>query len=675
MKYSSLIIYFLFSQLLLAQQDVFQENHNVDFTNHFESTEEIKESLYSQDYENLHRKEGFLIGDVLKSGALFDRNLKKSGQVNFNSNATVYLNDIKNYLLKDYQNIAKDINIYITFSNSVNAFTTVNKDIYFNIGLLAKVKNEAQIAYILSHEIMHVINNHIVSQVRDLNREFENLDKNDIGLNSDYLKLYQHQMSLADEFEADNNGLHLFLTSKYPAEDAINALELLKTLNLPNYDITVTAHDLYLSDSVFDHLITEVSADIDYEINSFITSEKSDSIKLSTHPDINERIDSVEITIKRFNKESQEKNSFQVSKSTFEIVSESSKNKLLDVYIENFEFISAFNFAILKFRDNLNKEENLELINKIGYSVFGLVAGKTNFVDFQSKNYMLMSEKVLAKYFKEYDKEHIIEWGINVLEEIKTDQNKSIINKYKKNIKSLDNSDNTAQKTELELEDVTFNISPSADLLKPKEFTQYNRFSDTIEGKIAFFNYTTHSVSTGFKLKTNVDKAEKYDIRGSKSILNLEKDYPDELKSLVPNSFEYNGSDYEKYLLINNWFKERLYFDGGEYVSIYEEQIKKLIEKDSISYAMASIQIEVNSFSFLQLMKWYLAPFLVPQYLPQIISNIALGGHRTYKLTLLFRLKDGALCLWDKRTSLQPQTIAQIYFTYNDVLNNLRNKQ
>lgn len=78
-----------------------------------------------------------------------------------------YLNDIARRLTPaDVQEAGIPIRVHILQDPSLNAFAYPNGAIYLHTGLLARVENEAQLATVLGHEMMHVINRDVVRHYR-----------------------------------------------------------------------------------------------------------------------------------------------------------------------------------------------------------------------------------------------------------------------------------------------------------------------------------------------------------------------------------------------------------------------------------------------------------------------------------------------------------------------------
>jgi hypothetical protein len=88
-----------------------------------------------------------------------------SGSVLFNDTVSVYLNKILDQVLAGNKPLRDSIRIYTLRSNVVNALTTQNGIILVTTGLIAHAENEAELAYILSHEVIHYKNHHSIQAV------------------------------------------------------------------------------------------------------------------------------------------------------------------------------------------------------------------------------------------------------------------------------------------------------------------------------------------------------------------------------------------------------------------------------------------------------------------------------------------------------------------------------
>lgn len=87
----------------------------------------------------------------------YDHSIQVSDQVYDNKQLTAYLQSVVNHLYPEFKGA---ITVRLYDSTALNAFTLPNGSIYFNIGLLSRIENEAQLATVLAHESVHFIRKH-----------------------------------------------------------------------------------------------------------------------------------------------------------------------------------------------------------------------------------------------------------------------------------------------------------------------------------------------------------------------------------------------------------------------------------------------------------------------------------------------------------------------------------
>lgn len=160
-----------------------------------------------------------------------------SGKVLFNDPVSTYLNKVADVLLEGEPELRSNIHIYAVKSPSVNAFTSIDGKIFVNLGLLAHVENEAQLAYILTHEISHFTQQHALG----IFLHNKGLSQNPNGAlkkaNLSTLILENNLYSQEKEQEADLEGLSLFMKSSYNAREAVKVFDILKNAEMPFADI------------------------------------------------------------------------------------------------------------------------------------------------------------------------------------------------------------------------------------------------------------------------------------------------------------------------------------------------------------------------------------------------------------------------------------------------------
>jgi predicted Zn-dependent protease len=91
----------------------------------------------------------------------YDATIERSGQVYEDRRLTAYLQGVMDRLYPEFKG---KIRVRPYDSTQLNAFALPNGSVYFNIGLLARIGNEAQLAAVLGHEAAHFIEKHSFRQ-------------------------------------------------------------------------------------------------------------------------------------------------------------------------------------------------------------------------------------------------------------------------------------------------------------------------------------------------------------------------------------------------------------------------------------------------------------------------------------------------------------------------------
>lgn len=216
----------------------------------------------------------------LKSNFVLDE-LLRSGQLLFNDPISAYVEKILAVLLKDEEKLQQELSVYTVKSASVNAFATDRGEIFVNVGLIAKLGNEAQLAFILCHEIQHYLEKHNL----DLFVYEGKVEKGEEVFKSEksYDKvLDKHSYNRDLEREADELGYKLFKKAGYSLEDALGVFEILSLTHTPYQNEVFTFDWLELGNIKIDQsLYLE-------KVDSIKTKDNEDE-SLSTHPSVAER--------------------------------------------------------------------------------------------------------------------------------------------------------------------------------------------------------------------------------------------------------------------------------------------------------------------------------------------------------------------------------------------------
>lgn len=250
---------------LISTQDKIEQDLSKDRKDL--STEDEKKFL-----ENIH----YHMDDLLRSGLVL-----------FGDPATDYVRKVADNLLKNQPKLKKQLQFYTVKSNLTNAFSTDQGVIFVTLGLLAQLENEAQLAYVLSHEIAHFQENHV-------EKSYSKVVK---GTNATTYDDHIRQLSnysKDNELEADKVGVKLYHQAGYKKSELLSTFDVLMYSYLP-FDEVVLPHDYFNTDLLF---VPEIY--FPEKVNPILAEEEYDDDK-SSHPNIRKRKDAIKEVLKDYN--------------------------------------------------------------------------------------------------------------------------------------------------------------------------------------------------------------------------------------------------------------------------------------------------------------------------------------------------------------------------------------
>lgn len=176
--------------------------------------------------------------EFIMSSAFSLNRIMLGGKVLFNDPMSAFANKVADGLLKNNPALRSKVRIYIVKSPYVNAFATAEGAIFINIGLLAQLENEAQLAYILAHEIVHVDKKHSLDEFK---KEVDISKGKGVyrDLNNSEKLLARSAYSKEKEQEADELGfLDFYEKSGYSYTAIAGVFDILKYGHLPIDEIS-----------------------------------------------------------------------------------------------------------------------------------------------------------------------------------------------------------------------------------------------------------------------------------------------------------------------------------------------------------------------------------------------------------------------------------------------------
>lgn len=217
-----------------------------------------------------------------------------------------YLQGIFNKVLHANKEMEGKATLILTKSPIENAYALADGTIFFNIGLLAELENESQIAFILCHELAHVKLKHMEQGIveyletvhsKAFKKQYSQLAREKYNRSAKIATFFEekslshlyHKRSL--EKQADSVGFLLFTKTNYDPSQAATALKILARVDdpaaLPHLNLNTFfgcpnfTLDTYIKSGKETSIFGAVSDE-----SPFAANEDT----LQTHPDIDKRL-------------------------------------------------------------------------------------------------------------------------------------------------------------------------------------------------------------------------------------------------------------------------------------------------------------------------------------------------------------------------------------------------
>lgn len=298
MKYFILIIFVLIG-LIHANRATGQQDFNyykplqsigeipTDF--YVRTSEKIQEDM-KQQKENLNAKQQKIFLEGVHYGV---DEILQSGLVIYGDEISEYVTQVAHKLLEKEPKLKKELRFYTIKSNVTNAFSTDQGIVFVTTGFISQISSEAQLAYVLAHEISHYTEKHVVETF-----EYRNRNK---GINSQIQQLSSY--SQEKEFEADVEGVKLFHAAGYSMDFLTTTFDVLMYSYLPIDEIpfpkTYFNSDLcFVPEFRFSNKEYPIKAEEDFDDSR------------STHPNIRKRKNKAMEAAKNYNNWGNVKNHF-----------------------------------------------------------------------------------------------------------------------------------------------------------------------------------------------------------------------------------------------------------------------------------------------------------------------------------------------------------------------------
>ncbi len=300
----------------------FIDNPEVKFERRLKNIDEIDEKFERKESKRFFHDAEFLLDYIYRSGG-----------VSFNNQLNKYINKIVDYLLTDHEELKDQLRFYIINDPDFNAFTVHDGTIFITIGLLAKIQSEAQLAFVLSHEISHFVNDHNVQAYIELQKIKNEKKESYKNLNYDNKLVKISEYSKQQEIYADSDGFKRFYLA---TEYKIQAIQDL-------FDHTLIAdYPLGDNNSIYNLFqIKDFQFPDEYKLEHIDTFSAIENYNdsLSTHPNLKKRKENISSLLSNENPLDGEE--FIISKVEFNEMQKIARFELTHLYLASQKYEEA----------------------------------------------------------------------------------------------------------------------------------------------------------------------------------------------------------------------------------------------------------------------------------------------------------------------------------------------
>ena len=262
-----------------------------------------------------------------------NHNLLTGGSALYGDIVSVYANELLDKLLAQKPQLREKLRVYTIKSNHVNAYSSNQGIIYITLGLVGKVKTEAQLAYVLAHEISHYTNQHVLHAFEN-QKEVWSRGGSYRDLNVEERRLSTYKYSRESEFEADKEALDYYLEAGYSSGDIYTGFDVLLHGYLP------IAEQKY-SWQYLENDSLKISSY--YLIDSVASIKDNDAVddELLTHPNIHKRKEAVTAELKIRDSSSENLQFVVKGRLEFQALQDQVHFEMVNTFIRSGNYVSA----------------------------------------------------------------------------------------------------------------------------------------------------------------------------------------------------------------------------------------------------------------------------------------------------------------------------------------------
>jgi Zn-dependent protease with chaperone function len=239
-----------------------------------QAQEERRDGLTSKQQKIFVEQVNYTIDDLLKSGL-----------VTYGDEVTTYIQRIGDRLTASDPDLEGKLRFYTLNTNEANAFSTDQGMVFVTTGLIAQMTNEAQLAFVLAHEIVHYQEEHVL----DL---YDYVNDNKSLSYGEKVRFFS-KYSRDNEFEADKLGVKLYHAAGYSSSEITKTFDILIYSYLPFEELPFNKEyfnspNLFVPEKTFSARKNDITAKQRY------------NDQYNSHPNVAKRIEALEKEIANY---------------------------------------------------------------------------------------------------------------------------------------------------------------------------------------------------------------------------------------------------------------------------------------------------------------------------------------------------------------------------------------
>ncbi|BAV09795.1 Peptidase family M48 [Filimonas lacunae] len=337
------------------------------------------EQRYKQDVNTLKGSNKKSIADLYEYRLTEVKSMTSHKEVITDASVQQYLQSLTSLIINANSQLS-GISTRFYFSRSAvpNAFSMGDGTIIFNVGLFTKLNSEAEVAFVLCHELAHLYLNHSNNRIeqyvntmysKDMQKELRKIQSSEYRQNAQLKSLSEKfsfnssRHSRDHESEADSMGVVFLRNTRFNTYATVSALGILDTIDVETFNTNAFLQQTFTSKAYpFQTKWLEKEEGLLGGHATLETNKKlEDSLK--THPDCQLRIKAITSMVVPTGADGRQ--DFLVNAGEFTRLKKSFAYEIVDHYYNSSNLSGCFYFAVQMLQKNVNDPYVVAIIGKL----------------------------------------------------------------------------------------------------------------------------------------------------------------------------------------------------------------------------------------------------------------------------------------------------------------------